>query len=446
MSLYTYLKEYSRSGRLLMRGQGHKLKLNAYAPDLPYAIDIPYGEGMSDAATREEIAAAEERGATLWGADRAYLLTGGGGPAAALGATLCEGDAVIMSRMSRRALLSAVTLCRARPIYIMPEYDKKCAVSRCITPDEVEKAFKTDDRVRVVVVTSPTREGYVADIRTIAEITHRHGAILIVDGKYGAHLPFMMPEQRAEGLPDVEVTELAEGLPALSQTEMLLCYGERADRTKIARKLSVYEPETPSLPLLCSADAAFDWLSGRGARAFYLYDIRLSELYRTLSGLTCLSVIKNDDRSRLLISTVGTNMTARELSSALSKRYSIETAAAGEGYLLVHTSVTDGDAELRRLAAALLDIDRRLTYIGPQGGSEPYAIPERRLELYEAEACTGEYVDAEAARGRVSLDYIFRGELPVALPGELISEDIGDCDIEDKIYVLASKSNQHTKK
>ena len=41
-----------------------------------------------------------------------------------------------------------------------------------------------------VIITSPTYEGVVSDIKGIAEETHRFGAVLIVDEAHGAHFNF----------------------------------------------------------------------------------------------------------------------------------------------------------------------------------------------------------------------------------------------------------------
>jgi len=64
-----------------------------------------------------------------------------------------------------------------------------------ISPDKLELALKelvADGRKpKAVIITSPTYEGVISDIRTIAGIVHRYGIYLIVDEAQGAHLNFM---------------------------------------------------------------------------------------------------------------------------------------------------------------------------------------------------------------------------------------------------------------
>ena len=44
--------------------------------------------------------------------------------------------------------------------------------------------------IKAVVITSPTYDGVVSDIRSIADIVHRRGGVLIVDEAHGAHFGF----------------------------------------------------------------------------------------------------------------------------------------------------------------------------------------------------------------------------------------------------------------
>ncbi len=43
---------------------------------------------------------------------------------------------------------------------------------------------------RLFLLTSPTYDGVVSDIKTIAEVVHRHKIPLIVDEAHGAHLHY----------------------------------------------------------------------------------------------------------------------------------------------------------------------------------------------------------------------------------------------------------------
>ena len=95
-----------------------------------------------------------------------------------------------------------------------------------ISPDKLERAINTmivDGRKpSAVIITSPTYEGVISDIGTLAEIAHRYGIYLIVDEAQGAHLNFMEGHETAmEQGADIVIESLHKTMPALTQTSLL---------------------------------------------------------------------------------------------------------------------------------------------------------------------------------------------------------------------------------
>ena len=54
----------------------------------------------------------------------------------------------------------------------------------------MERCLDENPDIEAVLLTSPTYDGIVSDIKTIAEITHSHNIPLIVDEAHGAHFCF----------------------------------------------------------------------------------------------------------------------------------------------------------------------------------------------------------------------------------------------------------------
>ena len=54
----------------------------------------------------------------------------------------------------------------------------------------VERCLEENPDIEAVLITSPTYDGVVSDVRKIAETAHRHGIPLIVDEAHGAHFRF----------------------------------------------------------------------------------------------------------------------------------------------------------------------------------------------------------------------------------------------------------------
>lgn len=57
-------------------------------------------------------------------------------------------------------------------------------------PEMVEKKLKENPGIKAVVLTSPTYEGVVSDIKGIKKIIQPYGIPLIVDEAHGAHFVF----------------------------------------------------------------------------------------------------------------------------------------------------------------------------------------------------------------------------------------------------------------
>ena len=71
-----------------------------------------------------------------------------------------------------------------------PQNVDNLCISGQIIPKDVEKAYEQSPEIAAVILTSPTYEGIVSNIRQIADVVHAHGGVLIVDEAHGAHLPY----------------------------------------------------------------------------------------------------------------------------------------------------------------------------------------------------------------------------------------------------------------
>ena len=130
------------------------------------------------------------------------------------------------------------------------------------------------------------------------------------------------------------------------------------------------------------------------------------------------------DPSKLVISTRGTNLTGRELMRRLRENYSIELEMAAADYVIAMTGMGDSEDNLKRFAAALVEIDRQLETVE---AAECIAMtpPERFSYSWEAAAMEREAVDIAEAAGRVSAEYVwaYPPGIPLLIPGETIGAD-----------------------
>src|SRR5699024_1652181 len=87
-----------------------------------------------------------------------------------------------------------------------------------------------------------------------------------------------------------------------------------------------------------------------------------------------LECIPQYDRSKLVLSTAGTDISSRDLEKILREKFHLQMEMTAGDYVLAMTSLADTKEGLERLKNALLDIDKGLTKL--QGTKEWYDLPE----------------------------------------------------------------------
>ena len=228
---------------------GHKRHI-APAPGLGcYAWDMTEIDGADDLHEADGIlAAAMARTAALYGARRCWYLVGGStvGLLAGIRALAPFGSEVIAARNCHKAVYHALELGHLTAHYLTPPVDAAFGVYGSVTPAMVEAALTAHPRARCVILTSPTYEGVLSDIASIANICHMHGVPLLVDEAHGAHyLPFAAHYGWQGGAvaagADLVVQSAHKTLPSLTQTAFLQLNGDLADPDEVERQLDVLD-------------------------------------------------------------------------------------------------------------------------------------------------------------------------------------------------------------
>ncbi len=138
-----------------------------------------------------------------------------------------------------------------------------------------------------IVITSPTYEGVVKDVRAWAAFAHAHNASLIVDEAHGAHLGFhpYFPESAVRCGADVVVQSTHKTLPAMTQTALLHNVSGRVSSRRLHFFMDIYETSSPSYVLMASITSALRMVREQGAELFEAYARRLQRARRELCSL-----------------------------------------------------------------------------------------------------------------------------------------------------------------
>ncbi len=456
--LFQKLKEYNNT-MLPMHMPGHKRNLalsgtDGYLAALCADCDITEIAGFDNLAEPEEILLSLKRhAAKLWRSDEAYPLVNGstGGILAAIYATVPHGGAVIVARNCHKSVYNGLQLVNAKVTYLLPEQEPVTGGYGKVTKEAVEAAFQKTPDAKLVIVTSPTYEGILSDIEGICEIAHEKGVPVLVDSAHGAHLGFgRFPKGAVQCGADLVVHSLHKTLPCLTQTAMLHRTGDLVSGQAIQTAINMFQTSSPSYLLLASIDGCIGLLEERGEALFFEWGEALSEFYqgaRLLQNIRILNEpnpdteqcseemsVENEivrDPGKLVILTVGTDLTGPALMELLRREHCIELEMAAERYGLAMTGMGDTKGSLARLLKALFAIDESC-HKEPEREVIYPALPPVHMSIGEAMGRDTKELPIEEAVGRVAAEHLwaYPPGIPVVVAGEEITEEIKEYLLE----------------
>ena len=440
--LYEALDHYAKKGVAPFHMPGHKRNTRLLGSDLPYEIDITEIDGFDNLQDpRGILKAVSQRAAELFGSERAFPLVNGGtgGILAAVKCAVRRGDTIIMARNCHKSVYNAVELFGLRPVYLQPEMDAS-GVAGSIRPEQVADALTDYPGASLVIITSPTYEGVVSDIRSIAEIAHQNGVPVLVDAAHGAHFGFSdaFPSSAAQCGADMVVTSLHKTLPALTQCALVLNSGNLIEPERLGEAVAVFQTSSPSYVLLSSIDRCVELLLSEGERLFKDYRQNLNTFGERVRGLKKLRVIgygADDllrrtrffevDSGKIVIVTRGAGMSGAKLAARLRAENRIELEMAGPDYAVAMTSICDEPEHFERLSAALLAVDATAKKSGAKAVALP-PVPAAALTASEAVGYEGVLTEPYRASGRTVLEYVwaYPPGIPILVPGEIITDEL----------------------
>lgn len=351
-----------------------------YWLDEAYAHDITEIDGFDDLQKPDGIIAdIEERIAAYYGFDRAFLSVNGStcGNLSAISALVPHGGCLMMDEGCHRSVYNAVKIRELKTIYLERETIPESDLSACISLGEVKKKLSEAENKNMlpaaVLITSPTYEGFIADVSGIADAVHEYGIPLIIDGAHGAHFTAKDNEARFPMLSDkadIIVVSLHKTLPAMTQVSAVLINGKKIDHDEIKRYINIYQTTSPSYILIASAERCLDIMEETEAelknkliknlnKLYSLNDI-LQKLY--LAGCDYIGKygVHDFDRSKVNVMDRTGSLTGRELYDFFRTKYYLQPEKCTDHTCLMLTTVMDTEDGFNRLTEAIKDIDSSL--------------------------------------------------------------------------------------
>lgn len=399
-----------------------------WRPELP-RWDVTELAGTDDLhAPHGVILAAQQRWAKAAGARHTFFLVNGASAGvAAMLLALGEGERVLLGRDCHSSALSGAALAGLDVDFVPIPHHAGTRRTGVMAAPALEAALRKRP-ARGVLVTSPNYFGMCADLPQLAQVAHRHGALLLVDAAHGAHFHFSdcLPAS-PEGHGDMWVESAHKTLNALGQAALLhLGPGAPAPET-VQRLLALVQTSSPSYLLM----ASLDWARYTAARddAWTRQAERAREWGRRIAQLWGMELYSWDaigtagvadmDPTRLCVDVEGRGVSGYEAAGLLEQQGVVVEMADSRSIVCI-TTPADKKEWYQRLYEGLKGLPCRK-------GAQPQAVTppawERAMPLRQALFAPLEAVPLEECAGRIAAAVAGAyppGNVAIA-PGERIS-------------------------
>ncbi len=308
-----------------------------------YKFDI----SETDAHCPEEaLSASQEWASKIYGTKQTLYLTNGSssGIITAVLSVAKTGDRVLLWKDSHRCHKNAVELAGAEPVYYDLEHNAEWDIPERFEPNQLEQYLKEVD-IKAVIVTSPSYEGIVSDIKSLKEICSKYNTYLIVDEAHGALYPFSdeLPESAIK-YADIVVQSLHKTAGGLNPTALIHSNID-IDLQPALDKIST---TSPSYAILYSIEKNISYLNSKRGRK-YLYQLgnAIKDLRKQCHNIE----FYGDDITKILIKKEG--LSGEELSEILFDKYNIEDEKTNSKSTMLLCGVGTSKSKIKKLADVL---------------------------------------------------------------------------------------------
>lgn len=396
-----FVRAYRESDALRLHMPGHKGR-PLLGPEELDITEIPGADVLYHA--RGIIRESEENAASLFGSARTFY--------SAEGSSLCIRAMLQLSllyarlrglppriaagRNAHRVFLEAAALLDLELRWI------GCGPSllSCVpTLSELEALFSDPESAPAAVyLTSPDYLGNCLDLRSFAELCHRHGALLLVDNAHGAYLKFLSPSKHPldQGA-DLCCDSAHKTLPVLTGGAWLhLSHSCPKELLPMAEQaLALFASTSPSYLILQSLDAVNPLLAGA-------YPGRIRETAAKVEALKASLrtggwTLYGQEPLKLCLLPKPFGYTGEAL-AALLQEAGIVPEFSDPDHLVLMISPENTEAELQRLEAFLLSLP---CLPAMQVAPPPLPAPQPVLSPREALLSPFETLPAERCLGRI---------------------------------------------
>ncbi|CDF39441.1 unnamed protein product [Chondrus crispus] len=424
-------------------------------PELPALDNLFAPEGVLEESQELAADTFTEEGADAW---NTFFLVNGStcGVEAAILSTVRPNRKIVLPRNTHQSAVHALVLTGAIPVWIQPLYDAEHDLLHGVSTESIERALdQNKGQVDAVLLISPTYHGACSDVAAIAAITHKHGAMLLVDEAHGSHFAFhdLLPSSATECNADIVVQSTHKTLSALSQAAMMHVRKSSLSRQRVAASLQLVQSTSPNNLLLVSLEAARALMDEQGedlmSRSIDIARncaVRIASLKGfSVLGVENVGMLQKDalghpyvyalDPTRITV-LLPDNITGYDMDTVLIDRFGVYAELPSFKHITFVITPGNVQGDINRLVTALALYEATsgegLPYLEPEesepsAGCSSFAEPTG-LTPRDAFFSDAEVVDSDEAVGRISAESLcpYPPGIPVVVPGERITRECID--------------------
>jgi Arginine/lysine/ornithine decarboxylases len=457
--LFNKLNMYKDSGIYPFHMPGHKMGRGIDMKDA-FAMDITEIDGFDNLHHAEGIIEdAQKMCAKTFGADKSFFLVNGSscGIIAAIMSVCGDGDKLIVARNCHKSVMDALVLSGAQPRYVMPEVVDDFNIFGAVSAENIENVCNDNPEAKAVIIVSPTFEGIVSDIASIAEVLKKKNMLLIVDAAHGPHMRFnkFFPKTAIECGADIVIESLHKTLPCPTQTSVLHTSGNKVNMERLKKCLAMTQSSSPSYIFMAAIDKCRDYLDNEGKADFESYVNRIKNFREGVKEIKNLRLLDSNivgrnniydyDLGKLVIFSDSINCI--EIGDVLRKKYKIELEMSCPTHCLALTSVSDTEEGFEGLKNAIIEIDKNLDMVEKRENVS-FVFPKPKVMVSPRIAFNAQKVDVDLkdSVGKISAEYVipYPPGIPLVSPGEEITNKIVSIInkyIESNVNIIGMKNS-----
>ena len=410
--------------RLHMPGHKGAALLGMEAMDL---TEIEGADSLYDA--HGIIRESEENASSLFGARTFYSTEGSSLCIRAMLYLVCRYAAesgkrarILAARNAHKSFLSGIALLDIEVDWLTS--DTPSYLSCTPSAELLEKTLSDMEELPTALyLTSPDYLGFVADIRALAKVCHKHGVLLLVDNAHGAYLKFLPESAHPIDLgADMCCDSAHKTLPALTGAAYLhVSSNAPALFTNDAKSaLSLFGSTSPSYLILQSLDALNRYLSEAFSQklADFCREVEACKKALRAHGFSIIG----HEPTKITIAPKSYGYDGYALASYLAEKGLICEFADPDFVVLMLTPENGIDAT-EAVQKALTSLEPRTPILA---FPPAFCAPLRVLSPREALLRPSEEIATEEAAGRILSDLSLScpPAVPLAVSGEKLSADV----------------------